>query len=113
MPGERKVKESAFPLLTGVGAFLGMSLLALYRPPLLWPNFIPAFALMGGLPLGTIRIRNGQLSWLGVRYALAGAAAVGLGFVFDLAILFTFFCQYYGLEGLVLFISLGGALTGW
>ena len=113
MPGERKVKDTAFPFLTGIGVILGLSLLAFYRPPLLWPNFIPAFALMGGLPLGTIRIRNGLLSWLGVRYALAGATAVGLGFVFDLAILFTFFWQYYGLEGLVLFIALGGALSGW
>ena len=113
MPGERKVKDSTFPFLTGIGVILGLSLLAFYRPPLLWPNFIPAFALIGGLPLGIIRIRNGQLSWLGVRYALAGAAAVGLGFVFALAILLTFFWQYYGLEGLVLFIALGGALSGW
>lgn len=107
-PSGTKHSDRAFSVLTALGAFLGVSLLIPSRRL----EYAPVVALAVAIPLGTFRIRGGQMEWLGIRHTLAVVAAISLGLVFSLLTAATFLWSYYNLPFIV-FSALVGAFSGW
>ena len=66
--------DHSFPVLTGLGVAISLAVQPLIQP--LRAVFFPFFALIVVVPLVTLRIRNGRMAWLGVRYSVAAIAAV-------------------------------------
>ena len=113
-------RSRLFPLLMGLCVASGLSVEFLVSPFRTIP--FPLFALMFAAPIGTLRVREGRLTWLGTRYAVVccvSALATSLPFVVTgvLNPIMTFgFALHPSLADapvFIVFIALEGALSAW
>lgn len=101
-------RDRAFPFRVGLGAALGVSIAI---PSGILATVIMAF--VGGLFLGSVRYRQRDLEWLGVRHSLAAAGAIGLGYASGLMVMWSLFWGFSGFAATLVFMTIIGTPTGW